>query len=45
MSATLPVIVAARRSPIGKFGGNLAKLSAAQMGSEVLSTMLDDFNK
>lgn len=45
MSATTPVIVAARRSPIGKFGGSLSKMSASAIGSAVLNQMLTDFDK
>lgn len=36
------VIVAARRSPIGKLGGALAQLSAVDLGAAVVKTMLDE---
>ena len=36
------VIVAARRSPVGKFGGSLSTLSAADLGAVVLQQCLRD---
>ena len=38
------VIVAARRSPVGKFGGSLSTLSAADLGAVVLQQCLRDLH-
>jgi acetyl-CoA C-acetyltransferase len=37
-----PVIVAARRTPVGKFGGSLAKVPAPQLGAFAIEAMLAD---
>ena len=37
-----PVIVAARRTPVGKFGGSLAKVSAPQLGAFAIEAALAD---
>ena len=37
-----PVIVAARRTPIGKFLGGLASIPAPQLGAEVVKVILDE---
>ena len=34
------VIVAALRTPVGKFGGTLAKLSASELGARVIKALL-----
>lgn len=36
------VIVSAKRTPIGSFGGNLSSLSAAKLGSIAVKSVLDD---
>ncbi|HSL88492.1 MAG TPA: thiolase family protein [Ignavibacteriaceae bacterium] len=36
------VIVSAKRTPIGSFGGNLSSLSAARLGSVAIKSVLDD---
>ncbi|MCC2625894.1 MAG: acetyl-CoA C-acyltransferase [Burkholderiales bacterium] len=36
------VIVAARRTAVGSFGGSLAKISAPQLGSVVIKALLDE---
>ncbi|CAD7948809.1 unnamed protein product [Amoebophrya sp. A25] len=41
----VPVIVAARRSPIGKFNGSLRGFSASQIGSLILKQCLADLPK
>jgi acetyl-CoA C-acetyltransferase len=35
------VIVAAGRTPVGKFGGTLAKIPAAELGAKVIKTLLE----
>ena len=37
-----PVILAARRTPIGKFGGSLAKVPAPQLGAFAIAAALAD---
>ncbi|MFM7806669.1 MAG: acetyl-CoA C-acetyltransferase, partial [Planctomycetota bacterium] len=37
-----PVIVAARRTPVGKFGGSLAKVAAPQLGAFAIEAALAD---
>ena len=34
------VIVAATRTAVGKFGGSLAKISAAELGAKVIKSLL-----
>ncbi len=36
------VIVAAKRTAVGSFGGSLAKLSAPELGSIVIKALLDE---
>jgi len=36
------VIVAARRTPIGRFGGTLSKVPATKLGARVIKALLDD---
>ncbi|MBM4111952.1 MAG: thiolase family protein [Phycisphaerae bacterium] len=38
-----PVILAARRTPIGRFGGSLSKVPAPQLGAIVIKALLDEF--
>ena len=39
-TASKPVILAARRTPVGKFGGSLAKVPAPQLGAFAIEAML-----
>ena len=40
-TASKPVILAARRTPVGKFGGGLAKVPATALGGIVAKAVLD----
>ena len=40
-TASKPVILAARRTPVGKFGGGLAKVPATTLGGIVAKAVLD----